>query len=100
MFLIFILLGIFIQSSSGLAVLTMPVFSPLADNSCFSRVVIIDTYLFRLFLISFDAPTGHAIIELQMIGIPYNYWIKFIWPFLRILFIFLIVLIIIDSLIN
>ena len=100
MLLIFIFLGIFIQSSSGLAVLTMPVFSPLADNSHCSRVVIIDTYLFGLFLTSFVAPTGLVIIALQMIGVPYNYWIKFIWPFWIILFIFLIVLIIIDVLAN
>ena len=100
MFFIFIFLGIFIQSSSGLAVLTMPVFSPLADNSHCSRVVIIDTYLFGLFLISFIAPTGLVFISLQMTGVPYNYWIKFIWPFLIIMFILLIVLIIIGVLIN
>ena len=100
MLLIFIFLGIFIQSSSGMAVLTMPVFSPLADNSHCSRVVIIDTYLFGLFLTSFVAPTGLVIIALQLIGVPYNYWIKFIWPFWILLFIFLIVLIIIDVLVN
>ena len=100
MFLIFIFLGIFIQSSSGMAVLTMPVFSPLADNSHCSRVVIINAYLFGLFLISFVAPTGLVFISLQLNGVPYNYWLKFIWPFLIILFIFLIVLIIIDVLIS
>ena len=100
MLLIFIFLGIFIQSSSGLAVLTMPVFSPLADNSHCSRIVIIDTYLFGLFLVSFIAPTGLVFIALQMVGVPYNYWLKFIWPFLIILFIFLIILIIIDVLIK
>jgi len=100
MLLIFIFLGIFIQSSSGLAVLTMPVFSPLADNSHCSRIVIIDTYLFGLFLVSFIAPTGLVFIALQMVGVPYNYWLKFIWPFLIILFIFLVILIIIDVLIN
>ena len=100
LFFIFIFLGIFIQSSSGLAVLAMPVFSPLSNKSHCSRIVIIDTYLFGLFLISFIAPTGLVIIALQMIGVPYNYWLKFIWPFLIILFIFLIVLIFVDILIN
>ena len=47
-----------------MAVLTMPVFSPLADNSHCLRVVIIDTYLFGLFLISFVAPTGLVFIAL------------------------------------
>ena len=75
---IYIFLGIFIQSSSGMAVLTMPVFSPLADNSHCSRIVIIDTYLFGLFYISFIAPTGLVFIALQMVGVPYNYWIKFL----------------------
>ena len=97
MLLTFIFLGFFIQSSSGLAVLSMPVFAPLADNANCSRVVVINTYMFGQYLIGFIAPTGICLIVLQLLDIPYNYWIKFIWPFLIILFIFLIILVILNA---
>ena len=96
MLITFIILGFFIQSSSGLAVLSMPVFAPLADEAKCSRSVVINTYMFGQYLIGFIAPTGICLIALQLVGIPYNYWIKFIWPFLIILFIFLIVLVILN----
>jgi len=97
MLIIFIILGFFIQSSSGLAVLSMPVFAPLADNANCSRTVVINTYMMGQYLIGFIAPTGICLIVLQLVGIPYNYWIKFIWPFLLICFIFLVVLVIINA---
>ena len=93
MLLVFIVLGFFIQSSSGLAVLSMPVFAPLADNAECSRSVVINTYMFGQYLIGFIAPTGIILIALELVGIPYNYWLKFIWPFLIICFIFLIILV-------
>ena len=96
MLITFIILGFFIQSSSGLAVLSMPVFAPLADEAKCSRSVVINTYMFGQYLIGFIAPTGICLIALQLVGIPYNYWIRFIWPFLIILFIFLIVLVILN----
>jgi uncharacterized ion transporter superfamily protein YfcC len=97
MLFIFIFLGFFIQSSSGLAVLSMPVFAPLADNANCSRTVVINAYMMGQYLIGFIAPTGICLIALQLVGIPYNYWIKFIWPFLLICFVFLIVLIIVNA---
>jgi len=97
MLIIFIILGFFIQSSSGLAVLSMPVFAPLADNANCSRTVVINTYMMGQYLIGFIAPTGICLIVLQLVGIPYNYWIKFIWPYLLICFIFLIVLVIVNA---
>ena len=97
MLIIFIILGFFIQSSSGLAVLSMPVFAPLADNANCSRTVVINAYMMGQYLIGFIAPTGICLIVLQLVDIPYNYWIKFIWPYLLICFIFLIVLIIVNA---
>jgi uncharacterized ion transporter superfamily protein YfcC len=97
MLFIFIFLGFFIQSSSGLAVLSMPVFAPLADNANCSRTVVINAYMMGQYLIGFIAPTGICLIALQLVGIPYNYWIKFIWPYLLICFVFLVVLIIVNA---
>ena len=94
--LIFIFLGLFISSSSGLAFLSMPVFAPLADQANCSRIVIINAYMFGQYFSAIITPTSYILIVLQMVGIPYNYWIKFIWPLLIILFILLVILIIIN----
>ena len=97
MLIVFIFLGFFIQSSSGLAVLSMPVFAPLADNANCNRSIVINTYMFGQYLIGFIAPTGIILIVLELVGIPYNYWLKFIWPFLIICFLFLIILVILNA---
>ena len=90
LFIIFIFLGIFIQSSSGLAILAMPVFAPLADKVGLSRTTAVNTYMFGQYLASFFTPTGLVLIMLSVVQIEYIYWVKFIWPFLIILFVFLI----------
>ena len=100
MLIIFIFIGLFIQSSSGLAVLSMPIIAPLADQVNCSRNVVVNAYLFGQALISLIAPTGYILIILQLVGIQYNYWVKFIWPLMLVLFIYLIILIIINCIIN
>ena len=97
MLLIFLVLGFFIQSSSGLAVLSMPIFAPLADNAKCTRTLVVNAYMFAQNLIGFISPTGILLIVLQIVGIQYNIWVKFIWPYLVILLIVLMVLIMINS---
>jgi uncharacterized ion transporter superfamily protein YfcC len=99
MLIIFMFLGFFIQSSSGLAVLSMPVFAPLADNVGCGRSVIVDAFMYGQNFVGFFTPTGMILIVLQLVGIQFNHWMKFIWPFLIILFVYLIILMIIESLI-
>ena len=96
-FIIFIFLGIFIQSSSGLAILSMPVFAPLADKVGLSRVTLVNTYMFGQYYAAFFTPTGMILIVLSLVNIEYIYWIKFIWPFLIILFVLLILFVIISA---
>ena len=62
MFVIYIILGFFIQSTSGLAVLSMPPFAPLADKVHCSRAVVVNVYMFGQFLIGLIAPTGLILI--------------------------------------
>jgi len=97
MLIVFIFLGIFIQSSTGLAVLSMPVFAPLADEVNCSRSVVVNAYMYGQFLIAFISPTGYILIVLQMAKIGFNYWIKFILPFMVIMFVILIILITIST---
>ena len=86
MLFIFFILGFFIQSTTGLAVLSMPIFAPLADNAKCTRTVVINAFMFAQQFIGFITPTGLLLIVLQLVGVPYNLWIKFIWPYLLILF--------------
>ena len=55
---IFFCLGFIVPSSSGLAVLSMPIFAPLADTVGIPRFVIVTTYQFGQYAMLFLAPTG------------------------------------------
>ena len=100
MLIIYMLLGILIYSSTGLATLTLPIFAPLADNVSCQRKIMVNTFMMGQYFSGIITPAGLLLIALQMVGIPYNYWIKFIWPFLVALFILLVIIIIFDTLIE
>ena len=96
MLLIFIFLGFFIQSVTGLAVLALPVLAPLADQIECSRTVVVNAYIFGQTFIGFISPTGLVLIVVQMVGIKFSHWIRFIWPFMVIIFIYLVILMILN----
>ena len=100
MFIIYIVIGFFIQSQSGLAVLSMPPFAPLADKVNCKREVVVNAFMFGQELIALIAPTGMILIITQLVGIKFTYWLKFIWPYMLILFIYLTVLIIINAIMS
>ena len=86
MFLVYIVLGFFIQSSSGLAVLSMPIMAPLANVVGIDRASIIDAYNWGQGFISLIAPTGLILMSLMMVNIGFNKWFKFCWKLLVIEF--------------
>ena len=100
MLIIYMFLGIIIYSSTGLAILTLPIFAPLADNVNCQRKIMVNTFMMGQYFSGIITPAGLLLIALQMVGIPYNYWMKFIWPLLIALFIFLVIIIILDTLIE
>ena len=100
MLLVFIILGFFIQSSTGLAALSMPVFAPLADKVNCSRTVVVNAFMFGQGYIGLLAPTGLALIVLQLVGLKYSHWIKFIWMLMVVLLVYLIIIMIISALIE
>lgn len=97
MLVIFIILGFFIPSSSGLAVLAIPIMAPLADTVGLSRDVIVSSYQFGQGLISFITPTGLILATLAMVNITYNKWLKFIMPLMGIIAAFAAVLLLIQA---
>ena len=85
MFLIYNVLGFFIPSSSGLAVLSMPIMAPLADVVGVGRNVIVDAYQYGQGLINFITPTGLVLASLALVNVTYDKWLKFVMPLVGIL---------------
>lgn len=81
-------LSFFIPSSSGMAVLTMPIMSPLADTVGIGREIIVNTYLYGMGLFSFINPTGLILASLAIVKVGYDRWLKFALPLVVILTIF------------
>lgn len=96
MLIIFVILGFFIPSSSGLAVLAIPIMAPLADTVGLPRDVIVSSYQFGQGLISFITPTGLILATLEMVDVTYNKWLKFIMPLMIYIAIFAAVLLLIQ----
>ncbi|WP_224996051.1 YfcC family protein [Cesiribacter sp. SM1] len=82
---IYFVLTLFISSSSGLAVVTMPIMSSLSSLVGVPTEEIVNAYLFGFGLMTFITPTGLILPSLAMVNVKYNVWLKFIWPLLAIL---------------
>ena len=80
MMLIFFVLGFIVPSSSGLAVLSMPILAPLADTVGIPRWIIVMAYQFGQYAMLYLAPTGLVMATLQMLDMKYQHWLKFVWP--------------------
>jgi uncharacterized ion transporter superfamily protein YfcC len=85
---LFLLLSIFISSSSAMAVLTMPILGGLAVIIGIPGREIVNSYLYGMGIMGFLAPTGILLPSLALSNVSYKAWWRFIGPFL----IFLLVL--------
>lgn len=84
-------LSFFIPSSSGMAVLSMPVMAPLADVVGAPREIVVDAYQYGMGLMAFVTPTGLILASLTMVNVTYDKWLKFVGPLLLILTVFTMV---------
>ena len=78
-------LSFFMPSSSGMAVLTMPIMSPLADTVNIGRETIVNTYQYGMGLFFLINPTGLILAALAIVKIGFDKWLKFIMPLLVII---------------
>lgn len=90
--ILFSFLGIFIPSSSGLATLSMPIVAPLADVVNVGREVVVSAYNQGQGWMAFIAPTGLIMVTLELVGVTYDRWFKFVWPLMAIIGIFALVM--------
>jgi len=93
--LFYIVFSIFIQSSSGMAVLTMPIIGALAVIVNIPGREIVNAYMYGMCLMSFLAPTGLILPSLAMVNISLKTWFRFIAPFLIVLTLICIIALII-----
>lgn len=90
--ILYMFLGIFIPSSSGLASLSMPIIAPLADVVNVGRDVVVSAYNYGQGLMAFITPTGLILATLELVGVTYDKWLKFIMPLMIIIGILAIIM--------
>jgi uncharacterized ion transporter superfamily protein YfcC len=80
MFFVQFAINFFVPSGSGQAALTMPVMSPLADLLQIPRQSAVIAFQLGDGLCNFVIPTsGVTMGILEIAGIPFNLWLKWIW---------------------
>ncbi len=83
-------MSFFVPSSSGLAVLSMPILAPLADFAGVGRDLVVTAFQSANGLVNFINPTFAVVVGGLAIGhVSYDRWLKFVWPLLLILTIFI-----------
>ena len=81
MFWIEVGMSFLVPSSSGLAVLSMPILAPLADFAGVSRDLVVTAYQSANGLVNLINPTFAVVIGGLAIGrVSYDRWLVFIWP--------------------
>ena len=100
MFFLEILLSFLVPSTSGLAVLTMPIMAPLADFAGVGRDLVITAYQSASGLVNLITPTSAVVMGgLAIARVPYVRWVKWVAPLLAILTLFCIAVLSIGALI-
>lgn len=80
------LLSFLVPSSSGLAVLTMPILAPLSDFAGVQRELTVTAYQSANGWVNLFNPTFAVVMGGLAIGrVAYDRWLRFLWPLLLIL---------------
>ncbi len=94
---IFLILGFFINSSSALAVLTIPIMAPLADAVGLPRELVVSAYIYGLGIITAVSPCSLALITCEMVKVPYVKYVRFLLPLVGILTVLGIVMLLLQA---
>jgi uncharacterized ion transporter superfamily protein YfcC len=79
-------LSFLVPSSSGLAVLSMPILAPLSDFAGVSRSLVVTAYQSANGWVNLFNPTFAVVMGGLAIGrVGYDRWLRFVWPLLLIL---------------
>jgi uncharacterized ion transporter superfamily protein YfcC len=83
--LVFAGLAVVISSSSGIAVLTMPIMGSLALMIGVPTHQVVNAYMFGAGLTFLVSPTGLILPSLALVGVGYGAWLRFVGPLLAML---------------
>ena len=80
------LLSLLVPSTSGLAVLSMPILAPLSDFAGAPRELAVTAFQTSIGITNLVTPTYAVVVGGLAIGrVPYQRWVRFIWPLMLIL---------------
>jgi uncharacterized ion transporter superfamily protein YfcC len=82
---LYIIFTLFISSSSGMAVLTMPIMGALAIIVNVPGREIVNAYLYGMGIMGFITPTGLMLPSLALANVSLKAWLKFMLPLMLIL---------------
>ena len=72
-----------VPSTSGLAVLSMPILAPVADFAGVKRELVVTAFATASGIVNLITPTSAVVMGGLAIGrVPYERWLRFIWPLL------------------
>ena len=75
-----------VPSTSGLAVLSMPILAPTGDFAGVPRDLVVTAYQSASGIVNLITPTSAVVMGGLAIGrVPYQRWLRFIWPLLLII---------------
>ena len=75
-----------VPSTSGLAVLSMPILAPTGDFAGVPRVLVVTAYQSASGIVNLITPASAVVMGGLAIGrVPYQRWLRFIWPLLLII---------------
>lgn len=82
---LFMVFTLVIASSSGMAVLTMPIFGSLAVLVGVPGREIVNAYLFGMGIMGLITPVGMLLPSIAIVNVSIKTWWKFVWPLMVIL---------------
>lgn len=86
MYWIEVAMSFLVPSTSGLAVLSMPILAPVSDFAGVDRSLAVTAYQSASGIVNLVTPTSAVVVGALAIGrVPYNRWLRFVAPLLVVL---------------
>ena len=80
-----------------MAVLTMPIMSPLADGVGLGRELVVNAYNYGQGLFAFINPTSLILATLAIVKVGFDKWLKFVMPLIFILLVFIMIMLTVST---
>ncbi|MDT8326773.1 MAG: YfcC family protein [Roseovarius sp.] len=83
MYWIEVVMAFFVPSTSGLAVLSMPILAPVGDFAGVDRSLVVTAFQSATGIVNLITPTSAVVMGgLAISRVPYERWLRFVWPLL------------------